>query len=100
MNIEVLETRIAPAGVVTFTDTDGDKVTVTISKGDIGIALSFSEAGDVPKQLQVINLEQPTFIGANVTVKATQAGNGDGRVNVGQIRLGGGQDYGTFNIDG
>jgi hypothetical protein len=33
--IEPLETRIAPAAVLTFTDVDGDIVTITSSKGTL-----------------------------------------------------------------
>lgn len=99
---ELLESRIAPAGVVIFTDVDGDIVTVKSSKGTqqaLEDALTFS-APSGPRQLQSINFEQPNFLETNLTITSKQAGGGDGLVNVGQIRLGGGQAYGTFSIEG
>ena len=38
MNIEPLEARIAPAILFTYTELDGDLVTVSISKGSLGDA--------------------------------------------------------------
>ncbi len=58
--LETLEDRIAPAGVVTFTDIDGDLVTVKSSKGtsnDLLAALTFSSVDPAaPRQLQKVDL--------------------------------------------
>jgi len=37
MNIEPLESRIAPASVLNYTDIDGDKVTITSTAGDLTV---------------------------------------------------------------
>lgn len=113
MNIEPLETRIAPAAVFTFTDTDGDKVTVKTSKGtdaDLAAAnvLVFNTIADVPRQLQKIDLSlNPVFAGTDLTVTATRVGpGGDGVTAVGFIdassAVGGGtaRDLGKVTIDG
>jgi hypothetical protein len=84
--IEILETRIAPAAVVTFTDVDGDLVTITASKGTK--AQLEAAAGDLTdKRLQVLDLTGTTdFDGAKISISAKpQAGIGDGLVNVGRI---------------
>lgn len=80
--IEPLEARIAPAILFTFTDVDGDLATVKISKGQPADVTFFLDAG----QLQTVDLTDPVFTGANVTITAKPvAGLGDGRVNVGYI---------------
>lgn len=94
-SIEILESRIAPAVLIaangktaTFTDVDGDKVTITISKGDLHYAIFGTEAAGLGEQLQRIDFDgrETLFDGANLTIKAVRtAGVGDGRVNVGYI---------------
>lgn len=111
MILETLEDRIAPAGVVTYTDVDGDLVTVKSSKGtsdDLFAALTFSSADPAaPRQLQNVDLStNAVFADTNLTItaKRTQAG-GDGFVNVGRIDasdIDGGTaiDLGSVKIDG
>jgi hypothetical protein len=106
--IEALEQRIAPAAVFTFTDLDGDQVTVRTSKGtnqDLAAVLTLADAGD-GKQLQVIDLSaNPIFAGTDLLVTAKKSATGDGRVNVGyvdatQVNGGGSLDLGTVKIKG
>lgn len=109
MNIEPLEHRIAPAILFTYTELDGDLVTVSISKGSLGDA-TFTHPpvpGLFGDQLQTINLNgNAVFKGANITVTAKQqdlTGNGfirgDGLANVGFIDASG-IDLGTISIRG
>lgn len=93
-SIEILEARIAPAVIIaangksaTFTDVDGDKVTITISKGDLNDATFDTQATGMGDQLQTLGLNGLSqFTGANITFKAVRtAGAGDGKVNVGYI---------------
>ena len=106
--IEPLESRIAPASVFTFTDIDGDLITVTASKGDLSAAgvLTFNTAADVPRQLQKIDLSgNANFLGTDLTVTAKRGPVGDGVTAVGFIdasAAGGGAalDLGKVTIDG
>jgi hypothetical protein len=97
--VEPLELRIAPATLVnpttvTYTDTDGDLVTVKISKGafdgTIGGAPSindfvFANSG-AGEQLRLILIDDEyEFAGAKLTITATPAGGGDGMVDIGFI---------------
>lgn len=90
--IEVLELRIAPAAVFTFTDVDGDDVTIRTSKGtnaDLAGILFFDDPNPAnPRQLQEIDFSIAAAIFAgtdlSITAKRTAAG-GDGYVNVGEI---------------
>ncbi len=90
MNIEPLEARISPAAVVTFTDVDGDLVTVKTSKGataDLAAILTLVTEG-LGKRLQEIDfsLNGAVFTGTNLSVTAKRTGvGGDGLVNVGYI---------------
>src|SRR4051812_5000040 len=94
--IEVLESRIAPASTsAVFTDVDGDKVTVKVTNvgaviADIGPLLTFDGAGT---QLEVIDLTDATFQGADVAITVVKTG-GDGLVNVGRINASG-RDLGS-----
>jgi hypothetical protein len=82
--IEILENRIAPAGVVTFTDVDGDIVKVTSTKGTT--AQLESALTIVGGQLQKIDLTDLVFNGTNLSVFVVpQTASGDGFVNVGFI---------------
>jgi hypothetical protein len=45
MNVESLESRIAPASVITFTDADGDNVKITSSLGDLTGKAIFADLG-------------------------------------------------------
>jgi hypothetical protein len=118
--IEGLEGRIAPATLlpgattVTFTDADGDLVTVKFSKPILTSAvvanavLKFS-SGDgavngsntALEQLQLIDLIQiaTAATGTSITISAEQAGAGNGVADVGQIRANGAA-LGAVKIDG
>ena len=87
--VESLEARLAPAGIVTFIDVDGDDVTVTSSKGDsaaLAKVLSLNPVG-VGSQLLRIDLSQnKIFSGTNLSVTARPGTlGGDGFVNVGFV---------------
>jgi hypothetical protein len=82
--VEVLESRIAPASVFTFTDVDGDKVTIKSSLGDLTGKATLVSAG-AGEQLQLLDLTAAGFSGAELTVKVKKAAGGDGQVNIGYI---------------
>src|SRR4030095_3213865 len=90
--IEPLEARVAPASL-TFTDVDGDLVTVTTSKGsNIELAAIVTKANEgIGEELRLINFAlnsatQAAFAGTNLTVTAKRTSlGGDGFVNVGYI---------------
>ena len=110
--IEPLEARIAPAILFTYTDVDGDFVTVKISKGNAGDAIFThpAVAGTFGEQLQKIDLNgNQVFKGANITITAKPQdvfGNGqirgDGLATIGFIEAsgGGGIDLGAVTIRG
>ncbi len=112
MNIEALEARIAPAILFTYTEFDGDLVTVSISKGAAGDAIFTHPAvpGLFGDQLEKIDLNgNQVFKGANITITAKPQdlnGNGlirgDGLANVGFIDASGagGIDLGAVKING
>ena len=89
---EPLEARIAPAAMFTFTDVDGDQVTVSSSKGKPG---DFHNAAKiVGSVLTLLDLSTMTFgaefQGASITIAAKPGPTGgDGRVNVGYINAAG-----------
>jgi hypothetical protein len=100
---EPLESRIAPAAIFTYTDVDGDAVTVKLAIGSqaelIG-ALTFSSLSDVPRQLRLINLQGLDSPLQSLTVTARpQNGVGDGFANVGAITTSAAA-YGSIVIDG
>jgi hypothetical protein len=111
--LEALEPRVAPAvlvnaSTITFTDLDGDVVTVKFSRGVFdspeaaALALEFdsdfSETG--PQQLQAIRLEGDNrFQGVGITVSTQRGGPGDNLVNVGAI-LAAGIDLNKVSIQG
>lgn len=96
-SIEALEARIAPASVLTYTDIDGDKVTIKSSKGDLSGRATFSDGAD--GQLRLLDLSDPSFAGTNITFKVVKAGGGDGLAAVGRIN-GGTNDLGSIVIKG
>jgi hypothetical protein len=88
--IESLENRIAPAAVVHFFEADGDKITVSTSKGtkaDLQAALGINEGATGIDQFSidlVATAELSTaFAGTNVTV--TASGKGDKLANYVQV---------------
>jgi hypothetical protein len=100
--VEPLETRIAPAAVLTFLDVDGDQVTIKTSKGtdaqlDAAVVRSAAELGF---QIQEINLTDPIFAGTTLSVSGKRANeSGNGFVNVGFVNAAG-NDLGKVNIKG
>ena len=100
--IEPLEARIAPAAVFTFTDVDGDTVTVKTSKGttaDLQAAAQRVTSG-MGEQLQVLDLRDLVkFGGTTVTITATKPDGTASEVNVGYVNATG-NDLGAVKIDG
>ena len=84
----------------TFYDTDGDKVTVKISKGDI-TNLDFDLVGTSTATGTLLALHVPTSLtGTDLTIKATPSANGgDGLVNLGFLDAKG-VDLGKVSITG
>ena len=106
--VERLEARIAPAVLVnattlTFTDADGDFVTLAISKGTL-TAADFWFDGPVDfggrQQLRLVDFAGDLDkVGANLTITAEPEGGGNGAVNVGYINALG-IDLGKVTLDG
>lgn len=108
--VESLEDRIAPASTFTFTDTDGDFVTISSSAGDLanaGITLAAMNANSGimgSQQLTKLDISDAQFAGTNLTITAKPQviGGfllGDGFVNVGWIEAGT-NNLGMVKIDG
>ncbi len=113
--LEPLEERIAPAvlvnaSTVAFQDADGDNVTVKFSKKIltsqevVDDVFSFTPGDTGGETLDGLDLSQLNLTAAQlnrlgVTIIATQAGGGDGFVDVGSI-LGAGIDMGHVVVDG
>lgn len=98
--VDTAPTYSANGKTATFTDVDGDKVTVTVTKGDLHNADFdlFSADGTSARflRLQLNN----TFDGANLTIKATPtAAGGDGHVNLGFLDATG-VDLGAVTVPG
>jgi hypothetical protein len=103
LSVEELEPRRAPAVLVnahtlTFTDVDGDKVTITASRGDLAGKATFAHVG-AGQQLQVLDLTDAAFQGANLTTAVIKAATGDGLVNIGRINATG-RDLGKVVVKG
>src|SRR5262245_1401405 len=96
--LEALEARIAPASVLPFIDVDGDKVRVIASAGDLAGKATFANVGR-GQQLQLLDLTDPSFQGANITTTVTRSPTGDGLVNIGRIDSSG-RDLGNVSING
>jgi hypothetical protein len=101
-SLEMLEARIAPAALVgkvlTYTDVDGDKVTVTFSKGAPAAGNFTFDAGTVDgattahQQLELIDVHGDStspFNGTNITVAVKRAVGGDGLAAIGRINAAG-----------
>lgn len=98
---EPLEPRLALA-TATFTDVDGDVVTVTTSKGtnDALAAVLTLQQLSIGSQLRKIDLAGAEFAGTDLRVTARRVGaNGDGFVNVGEI-FAAGRDLGKVSVKG
>ena len=85
----------------TWTDLDGDAVTLKITKGTLTAANFRMLAGTgTTSALAKLTLTDPTFTGTNITLTAKPGTNGgDGRVNVGVINATG-VDLGAVKISG
>ena len=89
---EALESRIAPAGVMVFTDVDGDIVTIKTSVGSFSADDFVTVAGSIPGvtggvQIQKIILThtEDNFNKTNLTISVKKGALGDGAVNIGAI---------------
>jgi len=106
-SIELLESRIAPASltgrVLSYTDLDGDKVTISFSKGTLSSAnFTFDNAfgGTGTQQLQRIDVSGVTDIeGSNISVKVVRGEGGDGVAHIGEI-IATGRDLGVVKTKG
>lgn len=103
MHIEHLEPRIAPAAVFTFTDVDGDLVTVKSSKGtnpQLEATLMLSNSG-MGRKVDQITLTAGVYQGADFSIEArTPAGGiGDGLVHIAKFSAAG-VHLGKVKIDG
>ncbi len=106
-SIEPLEARIAPAMVTliangasaTYTDVDGDRVTVKVSTGTLAAGLFTGVAGASGDQLQLLDLSAGGFDGANLTFTVARVPGGDGLANVGYINSTG-HDLGKVTVKG
>ena len=97
---EPLEPRRALAGLFTFTDVDGDAVTVTTSLGTNALLASAVQLKSIGtgSQLTGISLKNPAFTGTTLSIIAAAKG-GDGLVNVGKIDASG-RDLGGVTVAG
>lgn len=95
MNLERLEPRDVPASIATYTDVDGDRVSLTLSDGAMNVAYAAIGQGVVPRMVDV----RGATSGADLTMKIARAPGGDGRANVGQINAEG-VDLGRVAING
>ena len=93
--------NIATGGkTATFTDLDGDKVTVKVTKGELLQKDFVLRDAGIGAQLELLDLTAPGFAGAAVTIiSARQGGGGDGSVNVGYINAFG-NDLASVTVDG
>ena len=99
--IEPLESRIAPAAVLTYTDLDGDKVTVTSSAGTNAELTSAAHfvADSHGFDLVLLDVSNAAFNGTTITVAVAKAATGDGLAAIGRINAGA-NDLGTVTIKG
>src|SRR4051794_21192936 len=110
MSIEFLESRVAPATLaghlLTYTDVDGDHVSIAVSKGTLLPGMFTFDTGlvdgdnSVHQQLRLIDLSAAADVGgANLTMTVTKAGAGDGLAAVGRINAGS-NDLGVVTVKG
>ena len=60
LRLEGLESRLVPASVLHYRDTDGDAVTVTASAGNLAGRATLNNIG-LGQQLASLNLTDPSF---------------------------------------
>ena len=104
--VELLESRLAPAGVAIlnphtaiYDDVDGDHIKFTVSSGTLTLANFTSVGAGAGIQLQALDLHDGGFDGANITFRVVRAGGGDGLANVGYINSTG-HDLGVVTVKG
>ena len=110
--IEPLEARIAPAAVsltiagdgrsATWTDVDGDLVTLKITKGTLDLSNFTMQPGATQGDvLQALDLTDPEFAKTNITITATrdEVNGGNNSVNVGFLNAEG-NPLGAVKING
>jgi hypothetical protein len=105
LSVERLECREVPTVVIvnpttaTYTDVDGDNVTIKVSKGTLRAGLFTTLATGKGDQLQEIDFSGGGFDGASLTISAAKVVGGDGLANVGYINSTG-RDLGTVTVKG
>jgi uncharacterized repeat protein (TIGR01451 family) len=86
-----------------FTDTDGDRAKLSVSKGELSLSdLNFVfNATTTGLQLQSLDLfdDGTEFAGANITLTASKKSGGDGMVHLGLLNSGG-NNLGKVTIKG
>jgi hypothetical protein len=105
--LEQLEPRVAPAAVFTYTDVDGDQVTIKTNEGTnvaLESAIGFvAIPGPISGAIRINEITLaglPGFDGTNITVTASPGPQGgDGLVNIGSINATD-LDLGKVSIDG
>jgi hypothetical protein len=110
-NIEALEARIAPAGVITisgdaksatWTDADGDKVSLKITRGALDVSLFDTDQSPATGLLvRKLDLSDPQFTGSGVSLSAVRDPllGGDNTVNLGHLDATG-HTLGAVTING
>jgi hypothetical protein len=110
-SIEPLEARIAPAGLhnlavatngksATYTDGDGDLVTVKVTTGALVAGIFTFAAGPVGSDLAILDLSATQFKDANVTITAKPTKTaGDGQAHLGFLNSTN-HDLGAVTIGG
>ena len=110
-SIEILEARIAPAVLIaasghsaSYTDVDGDHVTVKVTgfatgSGVFTPGLFTTVASGVGEQLQKLDFGAGGFDGANITFAVAKVPGGDGLANVGYVNSTG-HDLGKVIVKG
>jgi hypothetical protein len=102
--VDIPQITIAANGrTASYTDVDGDRITVKTNRGtfDSSDFVLFSAGAPGSAQLSRLLLSDDgeEFIGANITIAAKRTGAGDGFVNVGWIDSTG-FDLGHINVKG
>jgi hypothetical protein len=94
VRIEPLESRIAPATILTFQDIDLDEVKL-ISNKPLTASITFAANGN-PGEILISGAGMD---GADITTVVTPSSVGDGLVNIGRI-VASGLDLGTVTVKG
>ncbi len=102
MAVQVGDLKFPTAATATYTDEDGDLVTVKLSKGSLSpldFQLSVGANGGGLLRSLLLNDDGAEFDGANLAITSKAANGGDGLVRVGHINSAG-SDLGTVLVDG